>query len=64
MEASLVLIQEPVKCPVCFDAGRMGFLFNQPVDEQVIGVNGAKSQLVCKTCGALFAVREYDGKTI
>jgi hypothetical protein len=64
METSLILLQDPVKCPVCFEAGRVGFLFIQPVDAQVIGLNGSKSQLSCNTCGALFAVKDNDGKTI
>jgi len=64
MEASLVLVQDPIKCPVCFEAGRIGFLFHQTPDEKMFGVNGQQSALVCKTCGALFTVKENNGKSI
>ena len=55
----LVLIQEALRCPVCDEAGRVGFLERVMTNEEANFILGGKEIVYkCKTCGALFGVQE------
>ena len=57
----LIVIQEPIACPICNLANRTGFLL-KVFDEETARfiIAGRQIEYKCGTCGALFGVEKNE----
>jgi len=53
----LIILQEPMVCPICKEANRAGFL-RTIMDSDRGTKSGLSIQFECSTCKALFGVKQ------
>ena len=52
----IVIVREPIVCPICHESNRSGFLFNlkDTGEGTFMSKGGIKVIYHCNTCGALY----------
>jgi hypothetical protein len=57
----LIVAEEPLECPLCRESTRLGFLHRiysgEPISVLVPSQGAVKVTHKCKTCGAIFGVK-------